>query len=310
MFTRRPSPPLPPLLPCVFQQFFLGLAERQANSYRQQALEATLLDQAISAVWSLTEMNGDSNSTKTNTVGNRSVPNVSSNNRRRCIGPDNATSNNAVGPRLAWLACEELTSFFRQEHDNPLPQQPQSGSSPLSNPHTLYGAEEPPGAARRLFTPRTDGVIGPHGNFIKSNGMESEMRRSVSRAEEEGEIVRRAVTRAGLDLVLPGRAHQGATFQPGAPCGYCGLALAESGRVSAIALSEVGASTGGVASTGGDSTELCEVEFTVCSRHGCGYHVRCMEEVMGRSRLRGGARRSEVYLPCPRCTWGGGREGY
>ncbi|CAM9702470.1 unnamed protein product, partial [Ectocarpus fasciculatus] len=82
----------PHLLEGIPPKFFQDLADRQAALSQQQALEAALLHQATAAVWA---SRGRRRTTATGAGDTGGISDAS-----------------PLGPRLAWLACEELTSFF------------------------------------------------------------------------------------------------------------------------------------------------------------------------------------------------------
>ncbi|CAM9469136.1 unnamed protein product [Ectocarpus sp. 13 AM-2016] len=264
----------PHLLEGIPPKFFQDLADRQAALGQQRALEAALLHQATAAIWA-------------------------SRGRRRTTATgagDKGGSSDAspLCPRLAWLACEELTSFFQ---DNP------NSASASPNGRLLGGepgsagsscAESPPGLQhhhRGTTQVFAAGVGGDNLSRVFSGfgGNDDGLFRSLRR-KEPGSVSQGLVATMGvnldLNLVLPGNAHGGAAFDPASPCGFCGLAL----------------SGGPEACDGGGQEGEGELVLCAC---GCGIHSRCLAAAgweggwdSGRWYEAG----SMLVLPCPQCA--------
>lgn len=211
---------------------------------------------------------------------------IGENNDRNCgaNGLVAGDGTNALGPRLAWLACEELTSFFQNpDMVTPLGQEGQSTTSA-----TPAQAVKPRTTSSRLFSDSRR-LEGEHG--------EATQQQQQQQRRQQEERVKHAVEKMGLNLVLPRSTHRGASFCPGSPCGFCGLALSGPG-CPAPAVNSGGGVVGGVCA-GGDRG--LDVVVGAC---GHGFHVRCVEQGWGRGTGVDGLRL--VGLPCPQCTEGGG----
>lgn len=270
-------------------QFFRELADRQATVCRQQALEATLLRQATAEVWFA---RGTRTRTSASGKGDESTDDI-----------DVALS--PLGPRLAWLACEELTSFFQQHSVNAAgntrlrggqgPTNPGTGVSPLGLlqnflPHS------------RLTTTVSAGLFG---DSRESRG--SVFGGSTGGTESDGllpprkdQLVKQAVATMGLNLILPGSAHHGAAFDPDSPCGFCDLALSGDSDGDVVAGADIYRAVESSAGDAGLAVKAC----------GHGFHVRCLMEG-GPCRAGGvgennrGSWLDEVgssFSPCPRCS--------
>lgn len=254
------------------------MADRQAALCQEQALEAALLKQATAAVWSaggygIGGVRGGG-SVPENAVGHRT---------------DNGDGTCPLGPHLGWLACEELVSVFRHSED-PLNQGPSAAAAASSDqvmrqqlPHQAGGGRSGDDAGRAGW------------------------------GHEEEELIKHAVTRMGLNLVLPRSVHSGTTFKGGSPCGFCGLALSGVGveRPATTATTLGGVAAGGFSGTaGGDGEALAPAEETVevvVNACGHGYHVRCVEEGLTAAHVRGGVGggwggAGAMCLSCPRCV--------
>lgn len=185
--------------------------------------------------------------------------------RRSGTGSDRVSP---LGPWLAWLACEELTSFF-QQHENTLPGRRVVESNPL---FALMVPPSPHLPVRRLLDPTTDNGVTTFGEKMNSGDVHSSPQQQ-RWSFGAGEVLRHATSKTGLNVVLPGRAHQGVTLRPGSSCIYCGLPLSAQGRSSypgaeaAPGSPAVGIAYGGV--------EGLKVSI---ARSGRWYHVRCDEE--------------------------------
>lgn len=317
--------------PCIrWMQFFCEMADRQAALCEQQALEASLLRQATAAIWSARG---------------------SATGKGAGVGPLEALTaarTNPLGPRLAWLACEELTSFFQHNASSNSSVSSDVGSSPSGSPASLL---QPPmrrnhtaaaaAARRRGLIGRTDslslssafgGGIGVGGT---SGGDDASL---VARRDE---VMKKAVARMELNLLLPGGAHRGTLFDPASPCGFCGLALAlcpsvdggagngccsdRDARIIADGASRGGNIDGAMAFRpppgsvlrSGDDVDVDDmsksqtevvVKVKAC---GHGYHSRCLASASaGDACWRGGGGgggrgRGEgelLHLPCPQCS--------
>lgn len=203
---------------------------------------------------------------------------------RSCSANDPAGDGaNPLGPRLAWLACEELTSFFQ----NPDTAASLGQARPIAAPAQTVQ----PRTASGLFSDKRR-IEGEHGEAAKR-----QQQRQRQRFRHQEELVKRAIERTGLNLVLPRSTDRGASFCPASACGFCGLALA---GVGCPAPASSGGTLGGATAGGGDKG--VEVVVRGC---GHGFHVRCVEQ--GRGRGTGLDGLGLTCLPCPQCTGGGGR---
>lgn len=191
-----------------------------------------------------------------------------------------------LGPRLAWLACEELTSFF-QQNDNTLPARQGPGG------RSLFG--------RRLESTTDHPAINASRPRQWSAGVE--------------QVLRHGISRSGLNLLLPGRTHRGTTLIPTSPCAYCGLALAGTARPPSRQGADKGLGTTTTNDVTSSSSTTGDLEAAIAAC-GHGFHVRCMEERVARSADRdgawswqetvGGGRRLSISMPCAKCIKGNG----
>lgn len=207
------------------RQFFRTLADRQADILRQQALETELSRCAASAVWAARGYGS-------RVVGRGPEPAGGGH------GRDLGERSSPLGPRLAWLAVEELTSFFRRDHDN----LPDSAMLPL--PH---------------MTNNIGGTTGANQS-----------------ASHEEEHVKNAVARAGVNLLLPGSTHRGVALRPDSPCLLCGIPLKGCTRSPSAAALNGGADVIGRGSDAvfGSGEEV----HVVVKPGGHGFHAVCLEE--------------------------------
>lgn len=198
-------------------------------------------------------------------------------------GSDGRNGASPLGPRLAWLACEELTSFF-QQNDNTLP-----GRGGLGG--------------RSQFVTRLESTTDHAGITARrpwqwSAGVE--------------EVLRHGISRSGLNLLLPGRTHRGTTLIPTSPCAFCGLVLAGTASLSRESSGKGrGTATNDVASS--NTGEDLDAAILTC---GHGFHVRCMEERVARLTERdgtwpwqemvGGGAHMSIHMPCAECIYGSG----
>lgn len=267
----------------IHVQFFRDLADKQAALCKQQALEAELLRQVVTSVWAAQGYG---------TGGDWG--------RGGCWS-DSGDRSGPLGPSLAWLACEELTSFFRH-HDGPVDEH--QGRSLLS----VAGAPPLVHPTGTMFDSDRDRRTKIDGGHTSRGGHIREL------SKERG-LVRSAVSRMGINLVLPDRAYCGATFKPRARCGLCGLELLGSSSRSLAATSAVtvnvvrnaSAVAGAVAAPLHCRPSVASHESdVVVDKCGHGFHLRCMEE--GQSRSRGWGKHDERRSgrlwdnpPCPQC---------
>ncbi|CAB1101944.1 unnamed protein product [Ectocarpus sp. CCAP 1310/34] len=245
-----------------------GIPPKAALS-QQRALEAALLHQATAAIWA---SRGRRRTTATG-AGNKG-------------GSSDASP---LGPRLAWLACEELTSFF-QDNANSASASPNArllGGEPGSAGPSC--AESPPGLQHHHRATTDVFAAGVGGDnlsrvFSGFGGNDDGLFRSLRR-KEPGSVSQGLVATMGvnldLNLVLPGNAHRGAAFNPASPCGFCGLAL----------------SGGAVACDGGGEGEG-KLVLCACGR---GIHSRCLAAA-GWDSGRWYEAGSMLVLPCPQCA--------
>ena len=233
----------------VWRQFFHALADRQAALLQEQALETELLKQATTAVWAARgRASGYSYGARGATGDSRrkkSTPAASG------YWLDDRAKLSPLGTRLAWLALEELTSFFPQDRDKlSLPY--------LSDSKDTSDTSDLPAGA----TAETEGV-----------------------ASYEEEHLTQAVNRSGVNLLLPKSTHRGVSLRPYSPCLLCGIPLAgtacsisvtsPAGRGVAGFRGSSGGVTrgeGGVIPPGGEDLQV------VVEACGHGFHVACMEE--------------------------------
>lgn len=209
-----------------------------------------------------------------------------------------------LGPRLAWLACEELTSFFQDSTNS-------AGASPNANPNDRHLPGGKPGSAgssragspsglqhyQRATTEAFAAGVGGDlsrvfGGFGGFGGNDDGLFRWLVR-EEPGSVSQGLVAKMGvnldLNLVLPRNAHRGAAFDPASPCGFCGLALYE----------------GAVACDGGGEEGGGELVLCACGR---GIHSRCLATAGWEGGWDGGPwyeaveAGSMLVLPCPQCA--------
>lgn len=323
-----PPPPAPAHMTAT--QFFTSLADRHATLRRQEELEGVLLRQATAAVWAARQgrlgKRSTGGSAGPSTSSFRSVHSVTS------VARDSAGDRTSpLGPRLAWLACEELTSFFQQRDDL---QGGQSRRSTAATQDWALGALSQQHPARRqLFG---EGVRYAGGNE-EEEGVREEEEESGScwrrrRLLDKEELLKLAVARTGLNLILPASTHRGVTFKPRSPCVFCGLPLLSAAENPAppaggfaegsvggsggsggggVAGGVAGGFAGGFAERGGGGATWpppggggLGLVVRAC---GHGYHARCMEQSVGgllgwgegENDGRGEARWES--LRCPEC---------
>ena len=217
-----------------------------------------------------------------------------------CEGAGDRTSH--LGPRLAWLACEELTSFF-QHHDHL--QARESGRRPTARTAQAWANEAIPHhpAQRRLFE---EGTRYPNENEGDGEGGSRWRGRQLLDKEQ---LLKLAVAKTGVNLVLPANAHHGVTLKPRSPCVFCGLPLSDS---SIPTTAGGGGGVGGGGGSGGGDDGLARigdgatfpspeaVELGLAVRPcGHGYHARCMEQSVG--GWSEGGDEWGVSLRCPEC---------
>ncbi|CAM9352115.1 unnamed protein product [Scytosiphon promiscuus] len=290
----------PQLLENMPPEFFRELADRQAMACQQQALEATLLRQATAEVWCA---RGTQTTTSAFGRGDGGAGAGAGGG-----GGDDGMMLSPLGPRLAWLACEELTSFF-QHSVNAATNARLRGGHGLTSP---AGGAPSPGLLQN-FMPRSR-LATPAGAGHLGGALPSHENSSVfsvygggSGGEEGGDfepprkeqLVKQAVATMGLNLILPGSAHRGSSFEAYSPCGFCDLPL--SGDPS-IGDSVASASAYG----GGRSME--EDAGLVVKACGHGFHARCLLE-SGPHRPRDGGEVRTLWFeevgssfsPCLRC---------
>lgn len=326
------------------------MADRQAALCEQQALEASLLRQATAAIWSA-RGSGRAAAKHTSDRGGGAVGGSSG------IGTQGlGTRTNPLGPRLAWLAYEELTSFFQHNSNASTSAADTRGrlrgyssnnsdinTSPTESPLSLLQPPMPRG--RRLRGAGSGGLFGgaeSHasafdvGVGVGVGGIGG----AVMVARKEEEVMRKALARMDLNLVLPSGAHRGALFDPASPCGFCGLALALSPSADGLvggdsygcsdAVSAEGSMNlnshrrGGDTDVGrsfssppgsvlraGDVVDVDDNSEVVVKVKACGhgYHARCLASASaGGAQWRGGGGGGGsdgmelLYLPCPQCT--------
>lgn len=275
-----PPPPFNPSRPTLVQ-FFRDLADRQAALCQQQALEAVLLRQATAAIWSA----------RGKTTGTER---------------DDVARTSPLGPRLAWLACEELTSFF-QQHAYTTSSGNATARRRVGEGSATSAAVSPLGLLQPLmpphYHPATASVGISDGNASRGGAFGVGVGVGVS-GDDSGfeQLVKQAVARMDLNLVLPGSSHRGTAFDPTSPCGFCGLAL-ECDIPSIHSDDGVGYASGDRAAM--VSTAASEGVELVVKACGHGFHARCLA---GGSHGRGGGGKSggwgdveSMPLPCPQC---------
>eukprot|EP00903_Cladosiphon_okamuranus_P019892 g18284.t1 len=237
----------PQLLNGMPPKFFCDMADRQAALCEQQALEASLLRQATAQIWSARgRATGKAKGASGGKGGGLGIG--------MGMGMDIEglkTRTNPLGPRLSWLACEELTSFF-QHNTNPSTGAANArgrlrGYSSNSSDIITSPTESPlsllrPPIPRSRHHHHSGGLfgIGTESSHISSafdgsGGIGIGIGAGVSGGEDaflsmrkeglELNLIRNAA-RMELNLVLPGGAHAGTLLDPTWPCGLCGLALA------------------------------------------------------------------------------------
>lgn len=239
-------------------QFFQKMANRQAAVHQQHGLEEMLLKQATADLWAL----GGTGHTEVGPYHSNGRKQT----RRKDTRPSKGDQTSSLGPRLAWLACEELTSFFQQNDG--------AGALGARQDGSLFSSS-------LLSTSNHRANTNPSRPRPWSVGAEK--------------VVRHGISRSGINLILPGRTHRGTTLTPTSPCAYCGLSLACAGYPSRER-AELGLGIAGNddASSPGESVE---VVIAGCGR---GYHVRCMEETVVSLAPRDGTSSSWRSLDIPR----------
>ncbi|CAN0300589.1 unnamed protein product, partial [Laminaria digitata] len=154
----------PQLLDDMPPDFFTRLADRHAALRRQEELEGVLLRQATAAVWAARQgcLGGNStqgksghsvNSAKTVNSVNlaSSYSSVKSDRFVNSVSRGGGDRSSPLGPRLAWLACEELTSFFQQRDDDVQGRESRRSTAAAAQDHWTLGALSQHPARRCLF---------------------------------------------------------------------------------------------------------------------------------------------------------------
>lgn len=312
------------------------MADRQAALCEQQALEASLLRQATAAIWSA----------RGGATGGKGE-----NGRGSDVGVEGLrTRTHPLGPRLAWLAGEELISFFQHSASvnagaantntdargrlgGYSSNSSETNNSPTESPLSLL---QPPlsrsryqhqgaGSRQQLFRD-TESHKRAFGGVV--GGDEA----SPPLLVQKDDLVKKAVVRMELNLVLPSGAHRGTLFDPASPCGFCGLALSTCPSSSSSSVADVvgdscnDANGADVASRGGDiGAHVAVASWADSVAHGSddvdidygneivvkvkacghGYHARCLaSSSAGGAHWRGWGieKMGLLYLPCPQCT--------
>ncbi len=275
-------------------QFFVTLADQEAGLRQQQALEATLLRQATAAIWS---------------ARGRGRAATAAPQRARASGDmgdgGSGSRTSPLGPRLAWLACEELTAFFGAsgafgaQHN---------GSASASNANANATARLHGGRGGRYPSVAVAGspldLLQPPPSYshpgTASRGMSGANQwrggggggglDNTPPPQRKEQLIKEAVLKMGpLNLVLPATAHRGTVMDPNSACGFCGLPLSVLDGDGDDNVSGDGFGYGY-----GDDNGGAELVVLAC---GHGFHARCLSLAGG----RGGAESMSLPLVCPQC---------
>ncbi|CAM9757522.1 unnamed protein product [Choristocarpus tenellus] len=233
---------VPALLDKMPPEFFHLMADLETLNSSQQEVEEEMLGRATQAAWAA--LSGPDHSCGTVGMGN--------------TGDQAGDNRSPLGPRLGWLASEELARFYH-------------GAQGGNVGRAGRGAGVSGIAKVRSDGEESEGNLGGRemgwGSFSSMLALPVGESTGESSAARLDSVVEVTASRLGLNFLIPGRSHRGMVILPDTPCCFCSLPLAE--LPGALPLPS---------SVGSRVEPRGEVAVPPC---GHSYHVRCGLESFG-----------------------------